>query len=311
MNPLDRAIADYLSHIRVERGLAANTSAAYARDLARYSAFLAEREITSPDEVSATELSEFVRSLTGSVASTARIISAVRNFHAFAYEERLTSQDPARDLRSPKLAKRLPKALSQADVMRLLESPDRTDVVGLRDAALFELLYGTGARISEICALDVDDITRVLGNPDSGLRLVGKGGKHRVVPLGSYARAALDAYLVRGRSELAKRAKQPGPALLLGRRGQRLSRQSAWAVIQEAASRAGIGAEVSPHTLRHSYATHLLEGGADLRVVQELLGHASVATTQLYTLVTIDALREVYAAAHPRARASTKLGGIT
>lgn len=302
MTTIQEAVTDYLSHIRVERGLSPNTTAAYTRDLRRYVEFLTERGLTSLDEVTAVELTEFVRTLSGSAASSARIISSVRGFHAFAHDERMSRTDPARELRPPTLGRRLPKALPLADVTRLLGSPDRDDVVGLRDAALLELLYGTGARVSEVTALDVDDVSRMLGNPDAGLRLVGKGGKHRVVPLGSYARDALEAYLVRARGELASRAKLAEPALLLNLRGRRLSRQSAWGVIQTHAERAAISTEISPHTLRHSYATHLLEGGADLRVVQELLGHASVATTQLYTLVTIDALREAYAAAHPRAR---------
>lgn len=301
MTALESAVADYLSHIRVERGLTANTSAAYARDLARYVEFLAERGITAPDEVSATELSEFIRNLSLSAASAARVTSSVRGFHSFCHDERLTRDNPAADVHPPSLGKRLPKALSQEAVNRLLAAPDRTQPSGLRDAAVLELLYGTGARVSEICALDVDDLTRVLGDSDAGLRLIGKGGKHRIVPLGSYAREAVDAYLVRGRPTLVAKAKQPGPALLLNQRGARLSRQSAWAILQASAEAAGITEEISPHTLRHSYATHLLEGGADLRIVQELLGHASVATTQLYTLVTIDALREVYASAHPRA----------
>lgn len=302
MTSVPAAVSDYLSHIRVERGLSANTSLAYARDLARYTDFLEQRGVVEVSAISAIDVSEFVRSLQGSASSIARNISSVRSFHGFAVDERISATDPTADLRPPSVGQRLPKALSRSEVTRLLEAPDRSETVGLRDAALLELLYGTGARISEICALDVDDATRVVGDVDAGLRLLGKGGKHRVVPLGSYARAAMNAYLVRSRPELARRARRADHGFLLNLRGARLSRQSAWAVIQQAASHADITSDVSPHTLRHSYATHLLEGGADLRVVQELLGHASVATTQLYTLVTIDALREVYASSHPRAR---------
>lgn len=301
--PLE-VLADYLGHVRVERGLAANTVAAYRRDLERYAAFLADRGVAELGEVTSVELSEFVRAVSKDMArsSVARIVVSVRNLHAFAHEEGHTRDNPAADLHPPKQDARLPKALSIDQVQRLLDAPDRTDIVGLRDAALLELLYGTGARVSEICQLDVDDLTDALEDPESGLRLQGKGGKHRFVPLGSYARSAVSDYLVRSRPVLAAKALATEHALLLNQRGRRFSRQSAWAVITEAATAAGITEEVSPHSLRHSFATHLLEGGADVRVVQELLGHASVATTQIYTLVTIDSLREVHAAAHPRAR---------
>ncbi|MCC2593175.1 site-specific tyrosine recombinase XerD [Tessaracoccus sp. OS52] len=304
MSALAAVVNDYLGHVRVERGLAANTVAAYRRDLARYVAFLEERGILELSEVTLVELSEFVRELSAQVAkaSVARTVVSVRNLHGFAHEEGVTPDNPALDLHPPKLDQRLPKALSIAEVQALLDAPDTDEVVGLRDAALLELLYGTGARISEICALDVDDLTAILKDPDAGLRLLGKGGKERLVPLGSYARAAVDAYLVRARPVLAVRARRSEHALLLNQRGGRLSRQSAWAVIGQAAATAGIKTEVSPHSLRHSFATHLLDGGADVRVVQELLGHASVATTQIYTLVTIETLREVYLGAHPRAR---------
>ncbi len=299
----DDVVADFLGHVRVERGLAANTVAAYRRDLARYTAFLETRGIADLAEVNETDVSEFVRASAPDLApsSLARLVVTVRNLHAFALEEGLTATDPAAEIHPPRTPLRLPKALGVDEVRHLLETPDRDDVVGLRDAALLELLYGTGARISEVCALDVDEVTRLLGDPDAGLLLRGKGGKERIVPVGSYAREALDAYLVRARPELARRAHRAEPALLLNRLGRRLSRQSAWAVVQDAAGRADLG-DVSPHSLRHSFATHLLEGGADVRVVQELLGHASVATTQIYTLVTIDSLREVFVSAHPRAR---------
>lgn len=301
---VEDAVAQYLDHVRAERGLASNTVTAYRRDLVRYTSFLRARGITRIDEVTPVEVTEFVRELSRSQAksSVARHLVSVRTLHKFAATERLAAADPAAEVAPPKLEQRLPKALSVAEVARLLDAPDRRDVVGLRDAALLELLYGTGARVSEICALDLDDITAALTDRDAGLRLLGKGGKERVVPLGSYAVAAVDAYLVRSRPALAAEATRHDPALLLNQRGRRLSRQSAWAVLQQAARTAGLDVEVSPHSLRHSFATHLLDGGADLRVVQELLGHASVATTQIYTLVTIEHLREVYAAAHPRAR---------
>lgn len=237
-------------------------------------------------------------------ASVARAVVAVRSLHRFAVEEGVLATDPAVGVTPPRPPRRLPKALSQSDVVALLETPVTDTPLGLRDAALLELLYGTGARISEAVGLDVDDLIRAVAAPAEatpGLRLFGKGSKERMVPLGTYARRALDAYLVRARPALAPRGSGT-PALFLNVRGGRLSRQSAWTVLQTAAERAGLAVEVSPHTLRHSYATHLLDGGADVRVVQELLGHASVTTTQIYTLVTVDHLREVYAMAHPRAR---------
>lgn len=302
-SPLEAAVGDYLNHVRAERGLSANTVAAYRRDLASYVDFLAARGIDDAADVTAVEVSEFVRQLTAgrATSSVARHVASVRTFHQFALDEALTTTNPAADVSPPRLGQRLPKALTIDQVTRMLEAPDRDTPDGLRDAALLELLYGTGARVSEVCGLDVDDVTVALTDPDAGLRLLGKGNKERMVPLGSYARSAVDAYLVRARTGLA-RAGSGSPALLLNQRGGRLSRQSAWAAIKRAAAVAGITEEVSPHSLRHSFATHLLDGGADLRVVQELLGHSSVATTQIYTLVTIEHLREVHAAAHPRAR---------
>jgi integrase/recombinase XerD len=259
----------------------------------------------------AASLAEGVRAADGAwaqpplaAASVARGLVAVRSLHRFAVADGLLPSDPAVDVHPPRPAKRLPKALSLEQVQRMLDLPGAETAEGLRDAALLELLYGTGGRISEVVDLDVDDLTRALAVPRdelAGLRVVGKGGKERVVPLGSYARAAVDAYLVRARPVLAARGRGT-PALLLNARGARLSRQSAYAVLRRVAEQAGVPGEVSPHTLRHSFATHLLDGGADVRVVQELLGHASVTTTQIYTLVTVDHLREVYATAHPRAR---------
>jgi integrase/recombinase XerD len=237
-------------------------------------------------------------------ASAARIVVAVRSLHRFAVDDGLTASDPAREVTPPKTGRRLPKGLSVAEVQALLGTPLVETLLGLRDAALLELLYGTGGRISEIVGLDVDDVAPVVdasADESVGLRLLGKGSKERWVPVGSYARDALRGYLVRSRPGLVARGRGT-PALFCNSRGGRLSRQSAWTVLKTAAERAGITAEVSPHTLRHSYATHLLEGGADVRVVQELLGHASVTTTQIYTMVTVDHLREVYRSAHPRAR---------
>ena len=226
----------------------------------------------------------------------------MKSLHRFAVDDGAVVDNAAAGVSPPQAGRRLPKALSLAQVQALLDSPDTTTPAGLRDAALLELLYGTGARISELTDLDVDDVSGLSADPEAGLRLFGKGRKERLVPVGSYARSALDAWLVRGRPAMLERARGSTPALFVNTRGARLSRQSAWAVLREHAERAGITAEIGPHTLRHSFATHLLDGGADVRVVQELLGHASVATTQIYTLVTVEHLREVFLTAHPRAR---------
>jgi integrase/recombinase XerD len=236
------------------------------------------------------------------VSSVGRAVVAVRGLHGFALREGLAAQDPAREVAPPAPARRLPKAIPLDAVERVLDAAGSTedqDPRVLRDRALLEFLYGTGARISEATGLDVDDLDHLARDP--AVLLTGKGGKQRYVPVGSYAVKAMDAYLVRGRPALAAGAgRRPGPAVFLNARGGRLTRQGAWGILREAALRSG-NSGVSPHTLRHSFATHLLDGGADIRVVQELLGHASVATTQVYTLVTVDKLREVYAAAHPRA----------
>ncbi len=248
-----------------------------------------------------------------SASSAARTLVAVRGFHRFLALEGTTDTDPAEGVAPPKVPKRLPKAISIADVESLLSAASLGDTpAALRDRAMLEVLYGAGARISEVVGLDLDDIDlghTIPGGPSSAdndrgqgsVRLFGKGSKERVVPLGRYARDAVTTYTVRARPAMALRG-QGTPALFLNLRGGRLSRQGAWAAIRSAAERAGLADNVSPHTLRHSFATHMLDGGADVRVVQELLGHASVTTTQIYTMVTVQHLREVYAEAHPRAR---------
>jgi len=312
-------IHTYLDHLTVERGMSPHTVSAYRRDLHRYADYLTELGVTDSSQVSGTMIGSYAARLREGIpapdgdgwaepplanASVARAVIAVRSLHRFAAAEGLTGEDPARSIRPPKPPRRLPKALSLEQVQAMLEIPSTDTNVGLRDAALLELLYGTGLRISEAVALDVDEVHRLLRTSDAerpaGLRVLGKGSKERIVPVGSYARAALDAYLIRGRPGLTANGRGT-PALFVNTRGGRLSRQSAWAVLRSVAEKAGITAEVSPHTLRHSYATHLLDGGADIRVVQELLGHASVTTTQIYTLVTIDHLREVFLTSHPRA----------
>lgn len=322
------AVRTYLDHLSVERGLAANTLASYRRDLRRYLAHLAATGVERLDDVTEAGVSAFLVHLREgdadhpplSATSAARTVVAVRGFHRFALADGLAAHDPASGVKPPTPAKRLPKALPLADVEAILEAAGAPGTsLALRDRALLELLYGTGARISEAVGLDVDDLDLAPheGDPHDGgqqeaagdafegtVLLRGKGGKQRVVPVGSYAIEAVRAYLVRARPELAGLGGPAGTggALFLNARGGRLSRQSAWTVLTRAAERAGVTRDVSPHTLRHSFATHLLDGGADVRVVQELLGHASVTTTQVYTLVTVDNLREVFATAHPRAR---------
>ncbi len=306
-----RAVRSYLDHLVVERGLADNTLKSYRRDLRRYVAWLAAHGVEGLDGVREETVTAFLMALREgdadhpplSAGSAARTVVAVRGFHKFAVREGISQVDPSAAVRPPAPAKRLPKALPLADIERILDAAGAPGTaLALRDRALLEVLYGTGARISEAVGLDLDDLD--LGEPDVAgggtVLLRGKGSKERMVPVGSYAREAVEAYLVRGRPELSS-VGHGLPAVFLNARGGRLSRQSAWTVLVKAAERAGVTAEVSPHTLRHSFATHLLDGGADVRVVQELLGHASVTTTQVYTLVTVDSLREVYATAHPRA----------
>ena len=312
-----RAVRTYLDHLVVERGLAANSVTSYRRDLRRYLGYLDGIGVHSLDEITEQTVSGFLMALREgdrehqplSATSAGRTVVAVRGFHRFAVKDGLAAHDPSAGVRPPTPAKRLPKAIPLADVERLLEAAGSAGTaLALRDRALLEMLYGTGARISEAVGLDVDDLE--LEDPaGSSVLLRGKGSKERIVPVGRFAREAVQAYVVRGRQALLEAG--PGGAtvqgaMFLNARGGRLSRQSAWTVIVKAAERAGVTAEVSPHTLRHSFATHLLEGGADVRVVQELLGHASVTTTQVYTLVTVDSLREVYAAAHPRALSSLR-----
>jgi integrase/recombinase XerD len=305
--PVEQALRTYLDHLAVERGLAANTLSSYRRDLRRYAEVLAAAGVGALDEVAEAHVAEYLARLREgddvhpplSASSAARAVIAVRGLHRFAHREGMTPGDPARLVRPPTPPRRLPKAIPLSDVERLLAGASVGDTpLALRDRALLEVLYGTGARISEAVGLDVDDLDRSEGA--GSVVLHGKGGKMRIVPVGSYALRAVEEYLVRARPALVA-AGRGNAALFLNARGGPLSRQSAWSILRAAAERAGLSGELSPHTLRHSFATHLLDGGADVRVVQELLGHASVTTTQVYTLVTVDRLREVYATAHPRA----------
>lgn len=324
----------WFAHLRIERGLAANTVRSYERDLARYAAFLEGRGIRELARVTRSDVTEFVADIREgsdggnalSASSTARTLAAVRGFHRFCLLEGLVGEDVAAEVSPPATPRRLPKAVTRDEVERLIEAAGSApDPLGVRDAALVELLYATGARISEVVGLVIDDIAELADlQPGEGgestaqstrpglaeVRLRGKGNKERIVPVGRYAARALQDYLVRGRPALVAKMTTPtgkpqrrvAHEVFLNQRGGALSRQSAWAVIAGAAERADLAGRIGPHTLRHSFATHLLDGGADVRVVQDLLGHANVTTTQIYTLVTAAHLRETYATAHPRAR---------
>ena len=291
----------YMRHVAIEKGLANHTVAAYQRDLRAYLLHLARRGRVAAAQIEAGDVSAFVASLRVgekplAASSVGRMLSTVRGFHRFLLDEGEVKTDVSVDSTAPKLPSRLPKAITIEQMERVLDAASGDDLLALRDRALLELLYATGARISEAVDLNVDDMI-----DGDTVRLLGKGHKQRIVPVGSFARTAIDAYLVRARPSLSVRGPST-PALFLGARGARVSRQNAWLIIRARAAQADIGVEISPHTFRHSFATHLLAGGADVRVVQELLGHSSVATTQIYTQVTADTLRNMYTTAHPRAR---------
>ena len=317
MDEIEQASGAYLDHLAIERGLSNNTVNSYRRDLARYHEYLAGAGIHALAEITPETLRAFLQAAAAgedgknplAASSIARLMASLRGFHGFAVNERLNSIDPTESLESPRLARPLPKALTIPQTRALLEAFSGEDPASLRSRALLETLYASGARVSEVCALDVDDLGVLAGskaeNPEETpitlVTVTGKGNKQRLVPLGEYAVKALDAYLVRSRPQLAQKG-LGSSALFLNLRGGRLSRQSTWNIIREAAEIAGIQTAVSPHSLRHSFATHMLEGGADVRVVQELLGHVNVTTTQIYTKATATSLREVYQETHPRAR---------
>jgi integrase/recombinase XerD len=309
---VERDAERFHAYLIAERGLADHTVAAYRRDLTKYVAFLAARGIDRPQDVDSSIVRSFVASISASTfgpddrpyraTSVARALSAVRSFHRFLVRESIVDRDPTAEVVRPRLPRALPHPLGVEEVRRLVEAPDPSTAAGLRDRAVLELLYGAGLRVSELTGLDIDD----LDLDDGFVRVLGKGGKERDVPMGQHARAALEAYLTRARPTLA--GSRTRGAVFLNARGGRLTRQSCAALVATHAAGARVERRVSPHDLRHSFATHLLEGGADVRVVQELLGHASVATTQIYTLVTKEHLREVYLTAHPRARRTTGKG---
>lgn len=300
----ERAVKRYLQHLAIERGLAENTLDSYRRDLTRYVTALSSYSLAGPQDITEATISSYLQELSRGdeehqplgARSVARHAVAIRQVHKYWELEGICVPNPAREIQPPAIGQSLPKAISIGQVTKLLDSISTETPAGLRDRAILEFLYATGARISEVVDLDVDDLHFA---DDAVVRLFGKGSKERIVPVGGYAQRAVSDYLVRSRPGLAAKGKGT-PALFLNQRGGRLSRQSVWLLISKTAERAGITAEVSPHTLRHSFATHLLEGGADVRVVQELLGHASVTTTQIYTKVSVDSLRETYQLAHPR-----------
>ena len=302
----EAARSSYLDQLRIERGLSTNSVSSYARDLIKFEGFLESRE-KDFSQLSAQDLTDFEVSLKSSglaLSSINRTLSAVKGFYKYASLE-FEISNPTLEIVSAKIPRKLPKALSVDEVTRLIESAKReADPVSLRDFAILELLYSSGGRVSEIVGVNTSDIS--ISKMDDGdvtvLKLKGKGSKERLVPLGKFAVAAIEDYFTRTRPALAAKNSKSEPALFLNARGKRLSRQSTWQIVLDAARATGLEGRVSPHVFRHSYATHLLDGGADIRVVQELLGHSSVTTTQIYTLITIDKVRETYSTAHPRAK---------
>jgi integrase/recombinase XerD len=300
----DQASASFLNHLQIERGLAANSIAAYQRDLTKFALFLNSKPLS---EVGPEIISEFGNSLREaklSVASINRVDSTLRSFFKHLQQE-YGYADPTLEIAPSKAARRLPKALTIDQIVSMIDAAHREgQPITVRDQAMLELLYSSGARVSELIGININDLSSI--ESDDGvittLKLRGKGSKERIVPLGSFASKAIENYLTRVRPDLAANSAKPTSALFLNSRGSRISRQSAWQMVLDAAEAAGVTEHVSPHVFRHSYATHLLDGGADIRVVQELLGHASVTTTQIYTLITIDKVRESYSMAHPRAR---------
>lgn len=300
----DLAASSFLNHLQIERGLAANSIAAYRRDLEKFGLFLNGQDLreVTPDLITAFESS--LRAAKLSVATVNRADSTLRSFFKHLQQEHGYA-DPTLEIAASKSARRLPKALTISQILSMIDATYKaSEPISLRDQAMLELLYSSGARVSELIGINMNDLSKV--QSDDGeittLKLRGKGSKERIVPLGSFATKAIDDYCVRIRPDLLAKNPKNNAALFLNSRGGRISRQSAWHMVLDAAAAAGITEHVSPHVFRHSYATHLLDGGADIRVVQELLGHASVTTTQIYTLITIDKVRESYSMAHPRAK---------
>jgi integrase/recombinase XerD len=300
----DLAATSFLNHLQIERGLAANSIAAYRRDLTKFANFLGSKLLSDVDPETITEFESTLREAQLSVASINRIDSTLRSFFKHLQQE-YGYADPTLEISPKKSSRRLPKALTIAQIISMIDAALRDgQPITVRDQAMLELLYSSGARVSELIGINLNDLSTI--ETDDGiittLKLRGKGSKERIVPLGSFAAKAIENYMVRIRPDLAAKSSKATSALFLNSRGSRISRQSTWQMVLDAAEAAGVTEHVSPHVFRHSYATHLLDGGADIRVVQELLGHASVTTTQIYTLITIDKVRESYSMAHPRAK---------
>ena len=300
----DLAATSFLNHLQIERGLAANSIAAYRRDLSKFAIFLGSKPLADVVPETITEFETTLREANLSVASINRVDSTLRSFFKHLQQE-YGYADPTLEISPKKSARRLPKALTIAQIVSMIDAALRDgQPITVRDQAMLELLYSSGARVSELIGINLNDLSTI--ETDDGiittLKLRGKGSKERIVPLGSFAAKAIENYMVRVRPDLAAKSSKTTSALFLNSRGSRISRQSAWQMVLDAAEAAGVTEHVSPHVFRHSYATHLLDGGADIRVVQELLGHASVTTTQIYTLITIDKVRESYSMAHPRAK---------
>ena len=300
----DLAATSFLNHLQIERGLAANSIAAYRRDLTKFAMFLGNKPLADVVPETITEFETTLREAKLSVASINRVDSTLRSFFKHLQQE-YGYADPTLEISPKKSARRLPKALTIAQIVSMIDAALRDgQPITVRDKAMLELLYSSGARVSELIGINLNDLSTI--ETDDGiittLKLRGKGSKERIVPLGSFAAKAIENYLVRVRPDLAAKSSKTTSALFLNSRGSRITRQSAWQMVLDAAEAAGVTEHVSPHVFRHSYATHLLDGGADIRVVQELLGHASVTTTQIYTLITIDKVRESYSMAHPRAK---------
>ena len=303
----EHARKSFIDHLQIERGLSPNSIAAYNRDLSNFGLFLSARELDFEriDSAVATEFEISLKERGLALSSINRAVSALKTFYKFVSREYAIS-DPTTEMSANRLPRKLPKALTISEITSLLDSTDRIgDLTALRDRAILEVLYGTGARVSEVVGINLADLGKSMltGVEVTTLKLRGKGSKERIVPLGNFAKIAIENYLIRLRPTYLEKAKsgKTTSALFLNSKGTRLSRQSAWQTVIDAADATGLTGKVSPHVFRHSYATHLLDGGADIRVVQELLGHSSVTTTQIYTLITIDKVREAYASAHPRA----------
>lgn len=294
------ALEDYMHFLRVERQLATNTITSYKRDLTDYIEFLIAMDIKSIEAATRGDVLLYLQKLNGegkSSRTVSRHISSIRSFHQFLLREKVTTTDPTTHLELPKIEQKLPRVLSMEEIDKLIETPDRSKPQGIRDHALLEILYGTGMRVSELIDLDLDDIHLSMGF----VRVFGKGGKERIVPLGNKAIAACTQYVNEARTRFISKQSGPIDALFVNMRGGRLTRQGCWKLLKGHALKANIQKKLTPHILRHSFATHLIENGADLRAVQEMLGHADISTTQIYTHVSRSRLKEVYVKFHPRA----------